>query len=358
MGKELIEKSTHKATIMGHEAQRLALKRLLLARKLPSTIMFSGISGIGKKLVAKELCRTLLCEENNTFFSDEHTTGRLTVGGCSQCKACHLFDIGNLPDFYPVECKNQEKWNTASIRELLYSLNLVSFSSLNRVILFDDADYLAPQAANVLLKILEEPRKRTFFILVCSNPSKLPQTVVSRCQLWFFNELDPKQIELIIKTCNIPSLSGTLENLPLDELAILADGSLENLDGVVNDLESWRNVRFKLEGIFSGDAVKAIEFARELAKDKEKLPALLRLLRIYARERMLESSSNYESCIWSICLSNLLFAERLIFERNISAIYVLQTVFLNLLPEKFYSIANSEQRRNLLLEQAIAAKEF
>src|SRR5262245_34018696 len=118
IGKEIIMKE-----IVGHTRQRQALVRLIRNEKLPSTTLFSGPAGIGKQLVARALSAALLC--NKPDLTEELTIEKVP---CGRCSACHLFAANNAPDFHFVACADRENWNTANIRELLYSLHLRSFS--------------------------------------------------------------------------------------------------------------------------------------------------------------------------------------------------------------------------------------
>lgn len=313
------------SSVVGHTAQRNALKHLCLKDKLPSSLLFSGISGIGKLLVAKELGRTLFCQENRgsqlRFY-----------GGCGKCKECHLFDVGNLPDFYQVECSDSEQWSTARIRELLYSLHLSSFGGSARVVIFNDVENISLPAANALLKILEEPRSGLYFILVTSNPSKLPATIVSRCQSWGFNHLLPDEIREVLKSQF--NSKGTNLEIDIDELTRLADGTLDNLEAIAQHGDAWQTMQEKLSAIFNGDVSLAIQFGSELSKDKENLPMQLRLMRIFSRERMRMAGDNNIKTKWAVALNNCITAERLIFERNMSAGYLLPLIFTNLVSDR------------------------
>lgn len=299
------------SNIRGHAQQRKALARLVQSGKLPTTILFSGVEGVGKQLVAKELARSLLCE----------TTG---AGGCDNCEYCSLFDAGNHPDFFSLSCSNKEA-DVDSLRELLYSLNLKSFYGKNRVVIFNDADAMGVQAANLLLKSLEEPRPNTYFILIAAHRGSLPPTLVSRCQVWFFDRLSDQDVRAILER-SLQKESG----MSIDELVLLADGSLAYVNSLTERAEQWKEISDTLQAIASGRLARAPEFANALAKDKEHLPETLQLLRICARSHMLEETTPGKKAAWANCLSNLITAERALFERNLAPGTVLLTVLLAL----------------------------
>jgi len=319
------------AGITGHNTQRQALRRLLIENKLPQTILLSGISGIGKRLVAQEMAHSLLCE---SIFQKLRTGEQIDEdlflhnGGCGHCNGCKTLSAGNAPDYYFVDCLDKDSWNTSAIRELLYSLHLKSFSAGNRVVLFNDAEEMSAQAANALLKSLEEPRPGLYFILVSSAPSRLPPTLLSRCQSWFFNQLTPDEIEKIIAEKNL--IGELAEQIDEKDLAVLADGSLDSIERLAGNLENWKDLGQRLDAIASGKLERGLETAKEIAKDKKTLRDNIQLLRIHARKRMHESAEAKEQLKWSLCLSNLLSAEQYIFQRNLNASYVLQQVFTDL----------------------------
>lgn len=296
------------SAILEHHRQRESLQRLFELKRLPSTIMLAGPSGIGKRLVAKELAQSLFCEQSK-------------YSGCQSCKACQVFEHNNSPDFYQIDFGSREQSSVEAARQLLNRLNLKAFSSGARVVIFDNTEQISIQVANGLLKLLEEPLAQTFFILICSNPAKLPQTLVSRCQIWHFDNLSNSSVIQILKTKIHDQSIMTIE-----EFALLADGSLADLESLIEHAELWRNIKFNLEGIHQGNLKQAFEFSNEFAKS-EHLNLVLHLIRIYARSRL--SDPEYHAD-WARFLQEVLLAENLINERNLHSGLVLNNLFLNL----------------------------
>ncbi len=307
---------------IGHKTVRDSLVRLVKKDRLPSTILFAGISGIGKRQIALGLAKTILCEEPST---------KKTYGGCGQCPTCKVVASGNFPDLYRIECSDKETWGVDGIKDLLYSLNLTSFSGRGRVIIFNDAEFLQAASANSLLKSLEEPRSNTWFILVTSNPGKLPLTIVSRSQVWNFNPLSDEETRQVLQEGGF-ELSKKLseENkLPLDELVVLADGAPGSIGEIQAHGETWSEFRETIQAIYKGDVQFAVQFANTLSKDKENLPSALKLLRIALR---IEMRTNPNQPRWAIALSNIIAADRCIFERNLAPATVLSVALLSLTP--------------------------
>ncbi len=147
-----------------------ALSAALAAGRLHHAYLFEGPPGAGKATAARELARLLECE---------------TRRGCGQCVGCQKVDAGTHPDVLWFDMT--PKGLTERVRELLSTLGFRPHEGRARVVIFDPAHGLAPvperaEAANVLLKTLEEPPADTHFILVTAEPKRLPVTVLSRCQ--------------------------------------------------------------------------------------------------------------------------------------------------------------------------------
>lgn len=221
----------------------------------------------------------------------------------------------------------------AAVRELLYTLNLRSHSSRGRIVIFNDAEHLSLQAANAILKTLEEPRPFTHFVLIAASPSKLPATIVSRCQVWCFDSLSAGQIqEILTHRERSASAEGPAQSIPPSELAELADGSLDSLDQIGAHYERWMTIKDLLARMLEGDLEIALRAAQDLGKSKESLRAQIHLLRIRSRQQMHSPRGSATARTrtqrrWATLLSNLIAAERLIFERNLSPVLVLSAVF-------------------------------
>lgn len=322
------------SAIVGHTNQRRALLQLAVSGKLATTLLFSGISGVGKSLVAKEIAKTLLCQKPGKQ-------------ACGNCEYCLLFESGNHPDFFFVDCKESD---VESLRSLLYSLNLKSFFGGKRVVIFNDADSLGIQSSNLLLKSLEEPRPDTYYILVAAHRGALPPTLVSRSQVWFFDRLADTQIEQLLAA---RAAEAKAAGLSVKELVLLADGSLGNIESLIQKSDLWRELSRTMETIASGKFSAAPELVSRIAKDKEHIGESLQLMRVCARSRMLESKYPALMLAWANCLTNLITAERLILERNLAAgtvlLSALSALHADAQPSAFTGLSNSAR----LLEKAV-----
>jgi DNA polymerase-3 subunit delta' len=140
--------------------------------RLPHALLLTGQQGMGKAVFAEELAHFLLCEHPIDGSAP-----------CRQCTSCTLFAAGSNPDYFrltPVEDSRIIKID--QIRELTEKLSLSSHGAGYKVAVLMPADALNINAANSLLKTLEEPSDNTVLVLVSAHPSRLPATIRSRCQ--------------------------------------------------------------------------------------------------------------------------------------------------------------------------------
>ena len=160
-----------------------------LPERLPGALMLYGQKGIGKELLAESLSQSLLC---------------LNSGGagypCGNCDGCHLFKIGNHPDFRRLQPEKDAEEGVRSgsakdagskkasrfigvdaVRELAGLTTIATHRGGAKVILITSAESLHTSAGNALLKMLEEPGHDTYFILVTNERSRILPTIRSRC---------------------------------------------------------------------------------------------------------------------------------------------------------------------------------
>lgn len=165
------------------------IKRAIKKEKLPHSLLFFGPDSIGKKLTALTLAKALNCE-NNTANNC-----------CDQCPACKKIDKHIHPDVAlmgPEDLSNAVK--ISSIRAMQKKIVLKPFEGKAKVFIIDRSHLLTEEAANSLLKILEEPPRESFIILITDQLGKLFPTVRSRCQWVLFSQSKPKDLkEILIK---------------------------------------------------------------------------------------------------------------------------------------------------------------
>ena len=288
-------------TIIGHLKQRSELSDLVRVDRLPSAMVFSGLHGIGKNLVAREVARQLLCDLNI----------EAPQGGCGACRACLLFETSTHPDIHTLRFSGEDGASVDDVRATLEKMSLKAFMGGKKVAILNDADAISIVGANIILKSLEEPRPDTYFILVLSNPSRLPATILSRCQKFFFDRLTPEEIREIMTLRGIQEIS--------EALTLLADGSAASLDSLQAQSEMWEDARNVVERAWMGDQAWVARAAQEWGAEKNQLRERLAFLRTTIRQRLFATRADPSAAaVWAMALQNTLDAEYLILERHVN----------------------------------------
>jgi len=151
------------------EGQRLLARAD--AQRLPHALLLTGVPGIGKRAFADWLVQALLCR------------ARRKQGACGQCDGCRQLLSGAHSDFMQLEPEgNSTIIKVDRVRELLTWMQLTARDGGYRIALLQSADAMNRNAANSLLKTLEEPGEQALLILVTDRAGELPATVRSRCQ--------------------------------------------------------------------------------------------------------------------------------------------------------------------------------
>ncbi|MBP3810597.1 MAG: hypothetical protein ILA15_07715 [Clostridiales bacterium] len=172
--------------LIGQEAVKARLKDIVSAPSACS-LLFSGPEGIGKHLYAKETAKAVLCQHRNAG------------GACGECASCKYIEAGTHPDLVEVEpTEGRKNIRIADLREVVRDAQVKPQISDHKVIVIN-ADKIANDCQNLLLKSLEEPDEHLVYILLCSDTSKLLGTIQSRVTELNFREYTAEQMEKILK---------------------------------------------------------------------------------------------------------------------------------------------------------------
>jgi DNA polymerase-3 subunit delta' len=173
------------ADIAMPEPVRAALRNAVRTRQLPPAYLFVGPAGVGKRATALALAQMLNCRGGS-------------AEACDRCPSCRRIAHGMHPDVHVIEPQGQAI-RIDQIRQLHAQLMLQAYEGGTKVAVLDDAERLTGEAANALLKVLEEPPARTLFVLISQTLGGVPATVVSRAQVLRFGLLSPAQIVELLR---------------------------------------------------------------------------------------------------------------------------------------------------------------
>ncbi len=164
--------------VIGHTKPIELLKRAILHDKVVHSYLFLGNEGIGKKWVALQFAKALNCLGRSAGEAD----------ACDQCLSCRKIDDRLHPDVLVLEPEGQTL-KIEQVRQMQRELAYKPYEGNRRVCILSEADRMAPNMSNALLKTLEEPPLHTVIILLAQSPRALLPTILSRCQQIFFNPL-------------------------------------------------------------------------------------------------------------------------------------------------------------------------
>ncbi|HEY7640018.1 MAG TPA: DNA polymerase III subunit delta' [Steroidobacteraceae bacterium] len=156
-----------------HEDAAAQLRKAWAANRLSHALLLQGAEGLGKQAFAAWLACAVLCDKS---------TGA-TLRCCGECPSCTLFAAGSHPDLlWVVPEEDKQQISIDQVRAATERLTKTSYRQGYKVAIVDPAHLMTPNAANSVLKTLEEPSPRSLLILITSQPSTLLPTVRSRCQ--------------------------------------------------------------------------------------------------------------------------------------------------------------------------------
>ena len=199
---------------------------------LPHALLFNGPAGLGKQQLAVGLAQSILCENPGDDGN-----------ACGHCRSCQLFKAGNHPDYIVIEPEEGKKSIAVDqIRQLDSFQSLKAHYGMGKVILIVPADVMNANAANALLKTLEEPSPGTVLILSTDRPMVLLPTIRSRCQsITFHQAASDVAIEWMKQQLTEPADEASLLDIaggaPLIALKWANEGYLERHEKLFEQFE-------------------------------------------------------------------------------------------------------------------------
>ena len=215
--------------ILGQERAVDLLRRYISYGATPHGLLFSGEEGIGKETAALVFVAALLCRAPEED------------GACGVCHDCRLFASSSHPNFLKVSPEENSKFlRIEEIRTLQEELSLKAFSDRPRVVILNPADRMTPQAANALLKTLEEPPPETRIILIAHRVAGIMPTIVSRCQKVPFFPLPVDMAAEIL--ARLPDIGKDFSHEVIRLACAAAGGSPGRALALLPDIENERDL--------------------------------------------------------------------------------------------------------------------
>ena len=285
--------------ILGNDKNKKILENAIKTNKISHSYIFSGIDGIGKKMIAQQFAKAILCLENPK--------------PCNKCKSCIEIETNNNPDHFLIESDN-EKIKIEQIREMQKKIAEKPIISNKKVYIINNADTMTTEAQNCLLKTLEEPPEYIIIILIASNENNLLSTIKSRCTRMYFEQLSNEEIKTYI-----------VNNYPEDEInediLEIYQGSIGKIVKLRNKKELYEKVEKIIQNLEGKSLIEILQMSEEIYSSKEEIYSILDYINIlllkkckentrYVKtiqiveetKKRLKVNSNYDMCI-----DNMLF---------------------------------------------------
>ena len=168
------------ADVVGQEPVARALTNAIAAGRVAHAYLFTGARGVGKTSMARILAKALNCPN-------------LTDGQpCNTCEICRGIAAGNDVDVLEIDGASNR--GIDDIRSLRANVNVKSMRTKYKMYIIDEVHMLTREAFNALLKTLEEPPPNVKFVFCTTEPNKVPDTILSRCQRFDFSTIDTPHI--------------------------------------------------------------------------------------------------------------------------------------------------------------------
>ncbi len=237
--------------VVGQESVTETLINQISSNRLSHAYLFNGPRGTGKTTCAKIISRLVNCLNPNGH------------NPCNECDNCKQILADSFLDVIEMDAASHN--GVDDIRELIDGVRYPPSIGKMKVVIIDEAHMITKSAFNALLKTIEEPPSYMIFIFATTEPNKIPQTIISRCQRFDFKRIDSKKMQ------NYLASLAKVENINVNEDALqkiskLSSGAMRDALGVLEKTSSSKYDEIgerELEEILgaSGDEIEKIVFA-------------------------------------------------------------------------------------------------
>jgi len=246
--------------IIGNEDIKKNLQAIIESNKIGHSYIFVGTEGIGKKQIAKEFARKILCLNKPE--------------SCDNCKSCIEFKGNNNPDYAEIS-PDGKNIKIDQIREFQKKVYEKPVISQKKVYIIDDADKMTKEAQNCLLKTLEEPPEYIVIVLVATDEDKLLNTIKSRCTKFMFNKLKREELKKYLKDQNFP-----------EDLLKMTGGSIKKLIHIQENIDTYTEVNNIINNIPSKPKVDVLKSSEIFSKNKEIIMEMLDYISLIFYEKV------------------------------------------------------------------------
>lgn len=269
--------------IIGNQEIKDYLIKSIESNNIMHSYLFTGTEGIGKKIIAKDFAKKILCENTK-----EET--------CT-CKSCTCFSSRNHPDFFILN-EDGKGLKIADIRAITEKVIEKPILSNRKVYIINDSEMLNTESQNCILKTLEEPPEFVTFILITSNDNMLLNTIKSRCMTIKFKDIPDEILERFAT-----EIVG-YENLTKNQLKSFG-GSIANCIRFKENSEKYLLIENLIKDLSNKDIIDIMLNAK-IIYDKENIYDILDYMIVCLYE-ISKEDRRYLNCIEHVnnCITKL-----------------------------------------------------
>ena len=291
-------------SIVGQNTIVKTLQNSIKNKSFSHAYMFFGPRGVGKTTASKIFARTINCLDP------------IEGNACGKCKNClHSFEK-ECVDIIEIDAASNN--GVDEIRELKNKISLVPAELKYKVYIIDEVHMLSIGAFNALLKTLEEPPVHAIFILATTDPQKVPETIISRCQCFSFKRISDEMIIKRLKdVCSEEKID--IDDEVLREIAIASDGGMRDALGALDKLTSYTKEKITIDdftelngsvtnnvlitfcdNLFTGNISDVLISLNKFNSDGKNLIQIISQLMYFLRNNIVDFYILNKKCIYSI----------------------------------------------------------